>query len=76
MAMGAWGGRLKNEDGDDNNDDNDNDNDNDNENDKEVYKQHPLALSVSANYIILSPGLLLPILSKIIRSYYVSNFFF
>jgi hypothetical protein len=59
----------ENEDGDDNKDDNDNDNKNDNNN--EACKQQPLALSVSAHYIILSPGLLFTIISKIIKTYYL-----
>ena len=65
LLWGSWGGPHENEDGDDNKDDNDDDNDNDNDND--VCKQQPLALSGSANYKILSPGLLFTILS---------NFFF
>ena len=56
--------------GDDINNDNDNDNDDDNDND--VCKQYPLALSGSAHYKILSPGLLFTILGKFIRSYYLS----
>ena len=64
MLWGSGGGPHENEDGDDNKDDNDNDNDND------VRKQQPLTLSGSAYYKILSPGLLFPTLSKIIRSDY------
>ena len=60
MFWGLWGGPNENEDGDDNSDDKDNDNDNDND----VCKQQPLALSGSANYKILCPGLLFTILSK------------
>ena len=58
----SGGGRHENEDGDDHKDDNDNDNNDYNE----VCKQPPLALSLSANYNILSPGLLFKKLSKII----------
>ena len=63
---GPWRGRHWNYDGDDNKDDNDNDPDHDN--DDEVFKQQPLALSGSANYIILSLGLLFTILGKIIKT--------